>query len=61
MIEYERADLYICNREQWVLLYLPWLTPQEKKMLAEYHVGDEGAVYVVEGPENYLKNFCKTP
>ena len=61
MIEYERADLYICTREQWVRLDLPWLTPQEKKMLAEYHVRDEGVAYVVEGPKKFLKNFCKTP
>lgn len=22
---------------------------------------DDGAVYVVEGPKNFLKNFCKAP
>lgn len=56
-----KATLYIYNGEQWVRLYLPWLTAQEKKMLAEYHVRDEGPISVVEGPKNFLKNFFKTP
>ena len=30
-------------------------------ILAEENVGDEGAVYVAEGPKKFLKNFCKTP
>lgn len=42
-------------------LYLPWLTAQEKKILEEYHVRDEGQVYVVDGPKNFLKNFFETP
>ena len=60
MLDYERCDVYPYNREMRVRLYLPWLTAQEKKSLEEYHVRDEGPVYVVEGPEKFLRNFAKT-
>lgn len=57
----KKRDVYPYKGEQWVRLYLPWLTAQEKEALAKYHVRDEGAVYVVEGPKKFLKNLCKTP
>lgn len=61
MLDYDRCDVYPYKGETWVRLYLPCLTAQEKKSLEEYHVRDEGPVYVVEAPKNILKNFVKTP
>ena len=61
MLDYDRCDVYPYKGEMWARLYLPWLTAQEKKSLEKYHVRDEGQVYVVEAPKNFLKNFVKTP
>ena len=41
--------------------YLAGEYEPKQKIYAEENVGDEGAVYVVEGPKKFLKNFCKTP
>ena len=41
--------------------YLAGEYDPKQKIYAEENVGDEGPIYVVEGPKNILKNFCKTP